>query len=401
MRAPLDDQSKPDRTAAGVTTGVYGREWRATITPWGALHPWGAEPGLDWYVAADDRWHLPEREPTLRQHRIEGTAVTETRLRVPNGDVVQRAYSTADRGGLTIVEVVNESTLPVAIAFDRRDVLTERPIPTVPVEGIELPASAFVLPLGHRASIRVGVVHGRQRCGLLPGGLPSAIQVARGWLALTERASRLVLPDGETGAGLAARATAARCELALCGPIDAHAEPAEFLVGLGELVRMGDSPERWLPELVAAVERLGPVRSWAADVGLAAAGRVLAATGERRAQRDLARIESSRPPSDAPVTAPPGVLTIPWLEARLAEGGALLPLGLPPDWLGQPVEAYGIPTSSVSTVAFALRWHGARPAVLWEQTGEPVELTAPRIAPGWSTRERAGEALWPAPASNA
>ena len=76
----------------------------------------------------------------MRQVRVEGTAVTETRVRVPRGDVVQHVYTVADAGGLTVVEVTNESTLPVAIAFGRRDVLTERPIVDVPIEGIELPA---------------------------------------------------------------------------------------------------------------------------------------------------------------------------------------------------------------------------------------------------------------------
>jgi hypothetical protein len=48
-------------------------------------------------------------------------------------------------------------------------------------------------------------------------------------------------------------------------------------------------------------------------------------------------------------------------------------------------------------VAYAVRWHGSRPAVLWEQTGDPVELVAPAVAPAWRTREATGEALWPEP----
>ena len=118
------------------------------------------------------------------------------RLRVPNGDVVQRVDSVADAGGLTIVEVENESTMPVAVAFDRRDVLTERQIADVPIEGIELPPEAFVLPLGHKAVLRIAVAHGAQRSGSLPSGLATSTQVERGWLSLTERASRFVLPDG-------------------------------------------------------------------------------------------------------------------------------------------------------------------------------------------------------------
>ncbi|HZB42412.1 MAG TPA: hypothetical protein VE487_15675, partial [Ilumatobacter sp.] len=118
---------------APVTTGVVGRRWRASVTTWGAIEPWDGSPPLDWYVAADDRWHVPRHEPAVRQARVDGTPVTETRVRVPGGDVVQTVYSCADAGGVTVIEVVNESSLPVAIAFDRRNVLTERPITDVPI----------------------------------------------------------------------------------------------------------------------------------------------------------------------------------------------------------------------------------------------------------------------------
>ena len=102
-----------------ITTGITGSAWRASISPWGRIEPWDDDRPLDWYVAADDRWHVPADEPTVRQQRIDGTPITETRVRVPNGDVVQRIYSVPDGGGLTIVEVENESTMPVAVAFDR------------------------------------------------------------------------------------------------------------------------------------------------------------------------------------------------------------------------------------------------------------------------------------------
>ncbi|MFZ2442582.1 MAG: hypothetical protein WAW51_09490, partial [Ilumatobacteraceae bacterium] len=46
---------------------------------------------------------------------------------------------------------------------------------------------------------------------------------------------------------------------------------------------------------------------------------------------------------------------------------------------------------------FAIRWHGERPAVLWEQSGDAVALSAPVLAPDWHTTEVKGEALWPQP----
>ena len=379
-----------------ITTGVTGQPWRASITPWGALEPWDDTPPIGWYVAADDRWHRPAEEQSVRQQRVEGTAVSETRVRVPSGDVVQRIFSVADAGGLTIIEVENESTMPVAIAFDRRDVLTERPIVDVPIEGIDLPDGSFVVPLAHTATVRVAVAHGEQRSGPLPA-VSSVMQVVRGWTSLTERASRFVLPDGERGSSLAAAVTAERCEIALGSIPRAADDAAGYLLALHELVRMGEAPDHWIPELVDAIEQLAPERSWDADVALEAAQRVLAVADERRGGRDLAKIVAKRTPSARPTSPPDGVRAIAWLETLLAQRSDLLPTGLPVAWLGQSLDVYGIPTDVGSAVSFAIRWHGERPAVLWEQSGPPKPLTASTLAPAWSSDETTGETLWPVP----
>jgi hypothetical protein len=54
---------------------------------------------------------------------------------------------------------------------------------------------------------------------------------------------------------------------------------------------------------------------------------------------------------------------------------------------------HDLPTAS-GTLSFAVRWHGSRPALLWEVEGEgPVHLRAPGLDPAWSSTERRGEAL--------
>ncbi len=324
--------------------------------------------------------------------------MTETRVRVPQGDVVQRVYTVADGGGITVIEVENESTLPVAIAFDQPGLLTERPPANVPINGIELPEGAFVMPLGHAAVMRVGIPHRRSAEQVGVGGpLPKvspAPAVVRGWLSLTDRASRFVLPDGEQGSALVDRARAERCELALGAIPRAEDDAAGYAIALGELVRMGEHPDHWIPELVDAVEQLGLTTGWLADAALVAAGRVLVVAGERRARRDLQRIIERRVLSARPESAPDGVGVVPWVEQGFASAGAILPGGIPPAWFGQSFEVYNVPTGDTSAVSFAVRWHGERPAVLWEQHGDPVELTGPIVDPQWSTTEVKGEALW-------
>jgi hypothetical protein len=86
--------------------------------------------------------------------------------------------------------------------------------------------------------------------------------------------------------------------------------------------------------------------------------------------------------------------------ALLEEGAGLVILpGWPADWTGQGLEAHGLPTA-FGAVSFALRWHGARPALLWAVTGGPQDLvvTAPRLDPMWRGVGPSGEALLAPPA---
>jgi hypothetical protein len=64
----------------------------------------------------------------------------------------------------------------------------------------------------------------------------------------------------------------------------------------------------------------------------------------------------------------------------------------PTAWLGGPLETHALPVAG-ARVSFALRWHGYRPALLWETTGRPITLRCPGLDPDWSTTQRAGEVL--------
>ena len=172
-----------DEAVDGITIGSTGQFARWTVSPWGAVIPWGQEAPetLDWYIAADDRWHVPAQEPTVRQTRIEGAPVIETRIRVPDGDAVQRIWAVPDGDGNVIIEFENESPLPFAIAITGPQLVTDRPTADVPIQGIDLPDGATVMPVGHRAIVRVALP--------FPGGVgpfalanvPPSLAVVRGW----------------------------------------------------------------------------------------------------------------------------------------------------------------------------------------------------------------------------
>ena len=69
----------------------------------------------------------------------------------------------------------------------------------------------------------------------------------------------------------------------------------------------------------------------------------------------------------------------------------------PAAWLGQPVEVHDVPTR-IGKVSWAVRWHGERPALLWEVVphrpdgAEPM-VTAPGLDPSFAATGWRGETL--------
>lgn len=89
------------------------------------------------------------------------------------------------------------------------------------------------------------------------------------------------------------------------------------------------------------------------------------------------------------------------LDAAVLEThvGADLLAGWTTAWYGAPAEAHRVRTAH-GEVSFALRWHGTRPALLWEVLGaegtdpdRPPLLRAPALDPSWSAAAWRGEAL--------
>ncbi|MBV8560051.1 MAG: hypothetical protein JO050_04720 [Acidimicrobiia bacterium] len=97
--------------------GNVGSPWEAIVDGRGLVTPWFDGWSLDWWVGADDRWHFPSREVSVRQRLIEAAPVVETVMRVPGGDAVQRVYAVQDAEELAVVEFENASNLPFALAL--------------------------------------------------------------------------------------------------------------------------------------------------------------------------------------------------------------------------------------------------------------------------------------------
>ena len=389
--------SPPD----GRLVGVRGARWRAVGDAHGGVAPLDGTARLDWHVAGDDRWYSPATEPSVRQRWYGGFPVAETRMRVGAGDIVQRVWCTADAGGITVVEFENETAASVAVAVTRGDILAARVLSENPPAGIDLPPGSVALPLGHRSSVRVGIAHGTPRTGLLPPDLAGHETVVRGWETACSVASRIVLDDHSIVAGVAR----VRCELLLgAGEKDSAVER----------VRLGEVHHDAILEVVDAVQRRlraekrTRVLAWDTPHLLATGARACVLLGDERAAADIG--SSWLRLADRPVEAPPaempdGVAGIAWIESILCapspSGGScsLLPRGIPRAWWGAAFESHGLVADPWRTVSFAVRWHGARPALLWETSGPAgLVVTAGDAAPGWHSTEAAGETLLPAPA---
>jgi hypothetical protein len=205
----------------------------------------GAGWSLDWWVGADDRWHVPAREVAVRQRLVEDAPVVETAMRVPSGDVVQRVFAVrAGADELVVVEWENQSPVPVALAVAVRPydhtgvgaigrlevdgdtavladgevaVLLPKPPNRAAGSGVADVAelvlggeagtdlttiasgegranAAYVLPLAHRTTLRVALPLGPTGLRRLPP-LPTAEQVVNGWKVHGDRGVRFVLPD--------------------------------------------------------------------------------------------------------------------------------------------------------------------------------------------------------------
>jgi hypothetical protein len=499
--------------AARTVIGNLDEDRPAGVDPAGMVTLEGAGWGLEWWIGAEDRWHVPADEPSTRQKLIGSAPVVETRVRVPSGDAVHRAFAARDASGspVVIVEIENQSKVPFAIALAVRPagtgsirqvsaegtevrvdgalaVVTARaPGRRVAVTGADAELSeivfsgaaqpeaaveavcrdgraqaALVFPLAHAASLRV----------VLPmtGGtvdvdaLPTATQVASGWRSHAGRGARIEVPDRRlqealdsnichlllrphsfgAAAALSRFGFAAEAAATLLGDPTGMAlttAPGEALLALAahwSLTHDEDFADRAVPLVATLVESLGrsgtPAELRLGAIATAGAAGILASVGQARGAADVRRAGAAMAKAStapAPPSAPTGIEPIlqmlrsasstwTWVgphdghalevgaallvavrgilvvEAPEPERGLQLSPHVPESWYGQGWEVHDLPTAR-GRLSYAVRWHGDRPAILWDlepwPDSGPVRLTAPGLDPTWSSEVPKGEAL--------
>jgi hypothetical protein len=480
--APDLAEEEPPGPAGSTAVGTLGSPFLALVDGAGRTAPLGAGWALDWWVGADDRWHVPADERAVRQQLVGSAPVVETAMRIPSGDAVLRAWAVPGPGAATVVvEVENTSPVPVAlalavvpsgeeggpqeVALDGTTVLVDgRPALELPKPANRVAASsdgaealqavvtageagerldgpvqaapgraaalAVVVPLPHRATMTFRLPLGGAPAAADP--VPEADAVVRGWVAQTDRGVRIELPDERLLDAFAAVRRSLLVWAQASGDL-AFAAAAELAAGLARL-GMGDEA---LAVLAQVTERPGAARALsrrtrdprARAAWVAAVERARDAVGDDAlADRLGGAPRGTTPAGPRPGSTPAevqawlasasptwgwsasGAAADPTLAAAFvgvvldalvqeAHDGLVLLPAVPDSWRGQGIEVHDLPTRR-GLLSFAVRWHGERPALLWDLQGGDgsTHLTMPGLDPSWSTTEARGETLLAAPA---
>ncbi len=335
-----------------------------------------------WHVRSEARGHDPRADSTVRQ--TVDAAIVETTMRVAGGEARHRAYGTG--AGRVVIEIDNDSSAAFAVAIvlsdaDRLDEVgwTYQPARSCTAADVDAVyhrltvddtevgigsrggAIALVWPVSHRGSLRVTI--GAARAD--PASVAGAEEVRRAWRAHLRRGMRVEIDDRALGDAIDQARVALLVESGR-----ADAETTRALEDWG-----------FDAEAASAWDRLG-----APQRARLRRRRADPATAWTRARHHLERNEAA-----LFLNAMREVLALD--RRRSVDAVDLLP-GFPPDWLGLGVGIHDAPARCGAHLSAALRWHGDRPALLWE-TSSPITLRCPRFDSGFSTRACAGEVLLP------
>jgi hypothetical protein len=204
----------------------------------------------------------------------------------------------------------------------------------------------------------------------LVGGLREAMTAAAGWIEDLAAGGRLREPDAAWAAAGAAAAGAMAGEAGL-----ATLASTLFTLSVDDRLRVG-SP----PDVLDLISGAGPV--WPLERLLDPSTLAAAVAGHTPSATAAFLVAARRV-----------------LVAEPAPGHAEILPAPDPSWLGHGVEVHRAPLRAGGVLSYAIRWHGSRPALLWEVDGAPgpVRLTTPGYDRRFLTVEPTGDALLEGP----
>ena len=402
-------------TQHGPQLGILGSDLRLGVNAFGTMIPSHRRWTIGLVVGTEDRWRDPHEEPSTRQRFMSGALIVETALSVPGGAVRWRVAVAA--GPVGLVEIHNDSPAATAVAFVIRsdwalnashtevsvggDVVMKFPRPMtfgaagrgersaldIAMRGAAERKGSWVtagpnaemvvlLPLGHGASVTVEVV--LESDDPIRPTRYNLTQIAQGWEQQLTRGARIVLPDPVMNSAT----QVARGLVVLAG---AHNPSGATIAALEDWGFDREAELAWqsarFGQRRVARSRAHPaegrdawdhlVALWSSMRGAAFLGRNAGhAPDWMSAVRDLVVLDRGR-------------------------GHVELLRLLPAEWAGAPLEVYDLPVRGGS-ISYALRWHGMRPALLWESRGVR-KITIPAVDPTFETTEARGEILLQAP----
>ncbi len=158
--------------------------------------------------------------------------------------------------------------------------------------------------------------------------------------------------------------------------------------------------ERGLARLVLVFDNPESAREIDPDFGFGGAGPIstladLTAHTQAASETGSWGDDEAGPAAMAVRSLRPLLLSESWSEDRPTIN--LFPAGFPTGWRGGQLELHSIPTA-FGDLSAAIRWHGARPALLWEferadHVMSPVRIRCRSLDPQWNTVDRRGETL--------
>jgi hypothetical protein len=328
-----------------IGVGTLASGTTAEVDPHGRVHQGSVR--LGWRVRSANDWLEPGRDGPVRQTRPKAAPIVHSALRVSGGEVLEHVYAVGGGDhGAVVVDVENASPQAIAVGF-----VVEHPgLVTIDDDGVRVDGAAvlafarrpgaieegglIVFPVPHRTRVRVALA--RDRVDVR--AFADAETVERAWERVLDRGLRTALPEP-----LQSEVDAARADLLLA------AASAEAFAALEAWGLDAEAAEMW-PRLSMRARRSARKVRY---------GGVLGETRAALVHDDGRTIE-----------------VLPGFRAA---------------WLGQPIGAHDVPLRDGSC-SFAVRWHGARPALLWDvPTGRTVR--APVLDPAWSSSDPVGETL--------